>query len=161
MSVHATNYIDAAVYTAVISNCISGHDNCTSTCNFTQPPTFLNSLTHGVNYHHSRSCPRVRLVWKVVTLQRSSLIPRPSSFIRHAEWSGRPGIASHMTWRKDRKAGRKAIIVHGHYHLRLAARPCISQRLQWPAPRLVNGPRDKARLGSIPDVSWALEVRIQ
>ncbi len=43
--------------------------------------------------------------------------------------------------------------MRGHYHLRLATRPCISQRLQWPAPRLVNGPRDKARLGSIPDVS--------
>ncbi len=90
-----------------------------------------------------------------------SLVPRPSSFIRHAKWSGRPGIASHMTWRKDRKAGKKAISVHGHLHLRLAACPCISQRLQWLAPRLVNGPRDKARLGSIPDVSRTLEVRIQ
>ncbi len=47
--------------------------------------------------------------------------------------------------------------MRGHYYLRLATRPCISQLLQRPAPQLVNGLRDKARLGSILDVSRALD----
>ncbi len=82
-----------------------------------------------------------------------SLVPRPSRFIRHAKWSGRPGIASHMTWRKDREVVEMYIILREHYHFGLTTHPSISQRL-----RLVNGPRDKARLASSPVVSRALEV---
>ncbi len=50
------------------------------------------------------------------------------------------------------------IILRGQYHFGLITQPCISQRLQQLAPRLVNGPRDKARLVSSPFVSRALEV---